>query len=229
MLTGVAHMQHDVRLEYQQALDESHDGHPVVVQTVHGGGRGRPHIYIDPEFLAWAYTQRSVSSIARFVGVSRRTVVNILADYGITQTSASGANPFSAEASTSSGDSEDAILDPLLAEYSNLSTSSLEDAAISLEHPTTAAVSTLTDDELDTVLIGLRQHFRRAGLTMLLGMLRSLGHRVPRERIRASLLRIDPVHRVFDRIRIRRREYSVPGPNSLWHHDGQHGMSYYFV
>lgn len=36
-------------------------------------------------------------------------------------------------------------------------------------------------------------------------------------------MRIDPVQHVFQRISIRRRVYSVPGPNSLWHHDGQHG------
>ena len=46
-----------------------------------------------------------------------------------------------------------------------------------------------------------------------------------RERIRASLLRIDPVQHVFKCICIRHRVYSVPGPNALWHHDGRHGMS----
>jgi hypothetical protein len=55
-------------------------------------------------------------------------------------------------------------------------------------------------------------------------MLQRLGYRISRERITQSLVRIDPVQRVFQRIRIRRRVYSVPGPNSLWHHDGQHGM-----
>jgi hypothetical protein len=34
---------------------------------------------------------------------------------------------------------------------------------------------------------------------------------------------MDPVQWVFEHIRIWRRVYSVPGPNSLWHHDGQHG------
>ncbi|KAJ7900776.1 hypothetical protein B0H13DRAFT_1560470, partial [Mycena leptocephala] len=48
--------------------------------------------------------------------------------------------------------------------------------------------------------------------------------RIPERRDRQSLLRIDPVQRVFQRITIRRRTYSVPGPNSLWHHDGQHGL-----
>lgn len=88
----------------------------------------------------------------------------------------------------------------------------------------TGLVSTLSDEILDATILELRSHYRRAGITMLDGMLRYLGHRVPRERIRQALLRIDPVHRVFDRIHIRRRVYSVPGPNALWHHDGQHGM-----
>lgn len=35
---------------------------------------------------------------------------------------------------------------------------------------------------------------------------------------------IDPVHHVFQHIRIHRQVYSVPGPNSLWHHNGQHGF-----
>ncbi|KAG8941496.1 hypothetical protein FRC03_004468 [Tulasnella sp. 419] len=55
-------------------------------------------------------------------------------------------------------------------------------------------------------------------------MLRRLGHRVPVRRIRESLYRVDPVRRVFGRVKIKRRTYKVPGPNSLWHHDGQHGL-----
>ncbi|KAF8183360.1 hypothetical protein K438DRAFT_1501080, partial [Mycena galopus ATCC 62051] len=47
-------------------------------------------------------------------------------------------------------------------------------------------------------------------------------HRVAIEQIRQSLLRIDPVWRIFERICIHRRDYRVLGPNSLWHHDGQH-------
>ena len=88
----------------------------------------------------------------------------------------------------------------------------------------TSPQSAITDDELDDLVVRLRQHFHRAGVTMLGGMLQHLGYRISRERITQSLVRIDPVHRVFQRIRIRWRVYSVPGPNSLWHHDGQHGM-----
>ncbi|KAJ3925780.1 MAG: hypothetical protein NXY57DRAFT_874288, partial [Lentinula lateritia] len=60
----------------------------------------------------------------------------------------------------------------------------------------------------------------RAGIRMLNGMLRRLGHIVPYEHIQYSLLRIDPIQRVFDRIRIQHQGYSIPAPNSLWHHDG---------
>ncbi|KAG6904985.1 hypothetical protein DXG01_005822 [Tephrocybe rancida] len=86
----------------------------------------------------------------------------------------------------------------------------------------TGPLSTISNEELDELLLRLRGHFRRAGITILDGMVRWLGHRIPRQRIRESLTRIDPVRRVFECIRIRRRVYNVPGPNSLWHHDGQH-------
>jgi hypothetical protein len=87
----------------------------------------------------------------------------------------------------------------------------------------TGPLSIINDEDLDSVILQLRQQFTRAGITMLHGMLQQLGYRIPRERIRQSLHRIDPVHCIFGRIRIRRRTYSVAGPNSLWHHDGQHG------
>ncbi|KIO16617.1 hypothetical protein M407DRAFT_45791, partial [Tulasnella calospora MUT 4182] len=54
--------------------------------------------------------------------------------------------------------------------------------------------------------------------------LRRNGTPTSRPRISASLVRIDPVRRVFERVRIKRRRYQVPGPNALWHHDGQHGL-----
>lgn len=89
-------------------------------------------------------------------------------------------------------------------------------------------LSTFSDQELDNTILRLRSSYRRAGVTILDGMLRRLGLPVGRERIRRSLLRIDPVQRVFDRIRIRRRKYQVAGPNALWHHDGQHGLFFLF-
>lgn len=107
----------------------------------------------------------------------------------------------------------------MLDDTSNASDSTIPTPLVSFTGP----LSTLSDDLLDDLISQLCSHFQRAGISMLNGMLRHLGHRLPRERIRESLMRIDPVQRVFQRIRIRRRVYSVPGPNALWHHDGQHG------
>ena len=49
-------MQTDIRLQYNQSLDESHHGHPTVVDTVYTGTCGRPSIAIDPDFLRWAHS-----------------------------------------------------------------------------------------------------------------------------------------------------------------------------
>jgi hypothetical protein len=87
----------------------------------------------------------------------------------------------------------------------------------------TGPLSIINSEDLDSVILQLRQQFTRAGITILHGMLQQLGYRILRERIQQSLHRIDSVHCIFGRIRIRRRTYSIAGPNALWHHDGQHG------
>jgi len=237
-------MQDDIRLQYNQTLDESHHGHPTVVHLVHTGARGRPSIAIDPDFLRWAYTHRSTSAIGRFLGVSRRVVRDALIDHGIAtpQTSpfvyyedSGSTTPDSLQLESSSmqtgtsnlnqpwtGDLEDDILNHSFSIPQTLSVD-IPESALPLAH-----IGSLSSDQLDDLILRLRRHYTRAGITMLEGMLRRLGYHVPREHIRQSLLRIDPVQRVFERIRIRRRTYSVPGPNSLWHHDGQHGIFYHY-
>src|SRR6266571_2458770 len=82
-------MQDDIRSQYRQALDASHHGYSSVLQTIHTGTRGRPSIVIDPKFLRWAYSLRSTSSISQFLGVGRRTVWNVLIEYGIATPQAS--------------------------------------------------------------------------------------------------------------------------------------------
>lgn len=185
---------------------------------------------IDPEFLAWAYHLRSTSSIARFLGVSRGVVRAALLEYEI---AAPQDNPFPEQSDSgeeiyqefeNEGDAQpgsDDILDPHTAPLPHLNSQASRTANAVVSY--TGPLSTVTDDELDTIVSELRGVFPRAGITMIDGMLRTFDIRIPRERIRFSLNRVDPVYRVFDRIRIRRRTYSVPGPNSLWHHDGQHG------
>lgn len=227
-------MQGDIRQRYDETLDSSHHGRPTIVQSIRTGNRGRPRIHIDPVFLQWAYSQRSTSGISRFLNVGRQTVRDALLDYGI---AAPQHRPFLGEISEDQDDEtgedilHDHLLDPELPAPPEIPSDVINLADPSSSNPLpsphvtsfTGPISSLTNDELDSIVNRLRAHFRRAGISMLDGMLRRLGHRVPRERIRESLMRIDPVQRVFQRIRIRRRKYSVPGPNALWHHDGQHG------
>jgi len=225
-------MQQDVRHFHNEARDTSHGGHPTVIRTADPDGPGRPRIEIDPDFLRWAASVRSTTGIARFLNVSRSTVRTNLLAHGIR---APGTNPFPdeqisgiqsesnvVENAVEALDNDD-LLDPSppahLTTPGSIISSSLPDVGAS-----SSAEMPMSDDDLDKIIQSIRVHFRRAGITILHGILRSLGHRISRERIRIALIRIDPVHRIFQRITIRRRKYSVPGPNALWHHDGQHGM-----
>ena len=51
------------------------------------------------------------------------------------------------------------------------------------------------------------------------------GIHVPCQKVRDSLLRVDP-DGVMGRFKkaIKRRSYHVPGPNSVWHLDGYHKL-----
>ena len=228
-MQNLAIMRNDIRTQYEISLSTSHYGRPPVVGVMRTGRRGRPRLVFDPGFLQWAMTQRTTSRIASFLSVGRTTLRQAMLDYGLAEP---GDNPFLPEGSISPDPltsetvlvSDDDILEPELPLPLTLPQEVVNATSFAqYSMSSTATLSTMTDDQLDNLLLQLKTHFRRAGITMLDGMLRQLGHRVPRDRIQASLLRIDPVHRVFNRIRIRRRVYSVPGPNSLWHHDGQHG------
>ena len=217
-------MRNDIRIQYDHILNESHYGQPSVVGVLRTGRRGRPRLVFDPQFLQWAQQHRTTSGISTFLSVGRSAVRNALLEHGL---AAPGTYPFSTSNSTSMEPTiespnfaEDDLLEP------NLSVPDAIPADVAGSGCSTAAISSITDEDLDILLQRLRTHFRGAGIAMLDGLLRCLGQRIQRERIRASLLRIDPVRRVFERICIRCRIYSVPGPNALWHHDGQHGEFY---
>lgn len=232
-------MQTDIRQLYSNAVDRSHHGRPTLIEPVHTGERGRPSYWIHPGFLQWALSMgKSTSAIAHYLNVSRSTVRTNLLRYGIAEpqpdpfsdtSSNSGSFDFPTSAmSQLSNDvvdlANDDLLDPHLEE--NSLQPDARSQAVHNEHRITSytgSLSTISDDDLDRLVIHLRSHYRRAGVTHLDGMLLSSGHRVPRERIRQSLARVDPVQRIFQRIPIRRRTYKVAGPNALWHHDGQHG------
>ncbi len=247
-------MQIDVRQYYDEAMNRSHHGRPVFIQTVRSGGRGRPSYAIDRRFLEWAQGMgKTVSSIADYLSVSRQTIRTNLLRYGLAEPQA---NPFlrhEGDQGTQEMQAEladdvplptppvgapeanemgyDDLLDPLsqipehlpdVLQGSQVAVADLGTQGRITSY--TGLLSLISDEDLDNLVALLRTHFRRAGVTTLWGMLRNLGQRVQRRRISESLSRIDPVQRIFQRIRIHRRTYEVAGPNALWHHDGQHGM-----
>ncbi|KAJ3860989.1 hypothetical protein EV359DRAFT_48079 [Lentinula novae-zelandiae] len=220
----------DVRALHSQQVEASHHGRPELVHQESTGNRGRPRTEINPEFLRWAYGHRTTSGISHFLGVSRATVRRRLLDNNITSP---GSNPFPSHSRSST--STDEIQEDDVLDTQTVLPASLPDAiyveAASIASTSSSAtyLSSISDAQLDSLLGHLRVHYCRAGICMLDGMLRQLGHIVPYDRIQQSLLRIDPIHRVFDRICIRRRGYSVPGPNSLWHHDGHYLLSVHNV
>ena len=65
----------------------------------------------------------------------------------------------------------------------------------------------------------MRREFPEMGETMVWGQLRSMGIQVTREWVRDAVRQTDPLSTAL-RWRgglTRRKTYSVPGPNSLWH------------
>ena len=64
-----------------------------------------------------------------------------------------------------------------------------------------------------------------SGEVYVIGSLKARNVNVQRERVRESLLRVDPIGRqMLRRYAICRKVYSVPGPNCLWHIDSNHKM-----
>ncbi|KAK6984721.1 hypothetical protein R3P38DRAFT_2387052, partial [Favolaschia claudopus] len=164
---NLALMLNDVRIQYQQALDASHHGRPTVVERVHSGRRGRPRIEIDPQFLEFATEHRSITGIGRFLNVSRSTVRARLLEQGLATPQPA---PFIDDNPAADSEADD-ILDPLLPIPENMP----EETSIPTASNSADEISSISDWELDSLLLRLRTHFRRAGITMLDGMLHRLG------------------------------------------------------
>ncbi|KAJ7588960.1 hypothetical protein C8J56DRAFT_1004396 [Mycena floridula] len=178
----------------------------IIQEQIHTGSQGHPRTVIDHDFLQFAYPCRTTVGIAHFLGVEPL-------EQGIAQPGVAPTNIHYQEAELVINSESNDLLEPDLPLPQCLP-SNIIPAHIG---PHTE----ISVEILDALISQIHLHFRCAGTRMLHGSLHSLEYHIQFERIRHSLLRIDPVHRIFDRIRIRRRGYTVPGPNSLWHHDGQ--------
>lgn len=89
----------------------------------------------------------------------------------------------------------------------------------------TQRFTVMDDRQLDDVVRDVVQRQPFSGIRLVQGELESIGIHVQRERIWASLHRVDSLN-VRARLShvVQRRQYRVPSPNSLWHVDGNHKL-----
>ena len=78
--------------------------------------------------------------------------------------------------------------------------------------------SQITDSELKSLVLNIKEEFPDCGERIVMGAIRSKGLRVQRHRVRSIIHEVDPINTPLRWIpRIIRKPYSVPGPMSLWH------------
>jgi len=162
----------------------------------HTGQAGHPSIQIPAGVLATALGLRGTTHLAEVFHCSARTIRRRALEYGLSQP-----------------------CPPVYVDYEH------DDGTTHRFYTSsTAPTSDMSDGELDEITLQIVNTFPNFGRRMIDGHLKHLGHRVPRSRVLASYSRVHGAPASsFGPNRIQRRVYSVPGPNSLAHHDGQHG------
>ena len=96
----------------------------------------------------------------------------------------------------------------------------LEEAGISPDDS-----SPLTDNQLDEIITSIKRDHPNDGEVLLQGHLLRQGIRVSRQALRNAIHRVDHENTVARRrMVVRRRIYSVPYPNYIWHVDGHHKL-----
>lgn len=180
----------------QQSADPPERPFGPTSNRVSTGQRGPARVEINPQLLALGLELRGPTHLASVFGCHPRTIRRRALEMGLVTPGA-----------------------PVYTDYEQ------EDGTtIRIYRSSAGASSVLSDEELDEIMAYILEAFPSFGRRMIDGHLKHLGHQVPRSRIQASYTRVYglPSNRFGPR-RIERRVYSVPGPNSLWHHDGQHG------
>ncbi|XP_056100723.1 uncharacterized protein LOC143737598 [Siphateles boraxobius] len=87
--------------------------------------------------------------------------------------------------------------------------------------------SDVTDDVLDNIVAEIQRHYPNAGYRIIHGHLRAQGLHIQTSRVRESVRRVDPLGTQLRALAIctrHRRQYSVSGPNAMWHIDGNHKL-----
>ena len=84
--------------------------------------------------------------------------------------------------------------------------------------------SQLSDEELDALVEDFKNRRPTTGLSYLQGHLMQQGWRIQRNRLLASISRVDGVRNALRKNTIVRRKYVSSRPNAVWHMDGYHKL-----
>lgn len=85
--------------------------------------------------------------------------------------------------------------------------------------------SNISDADLDAEVAKVQRQFPNWGNRQVHGYLLSCDIRVQVQRVRSSQRRVDPEGSFMRRLcHLQRRKYSVPGPQHVWHMDGNHKL-----
>ncbi|GBE89200.1 hypothetical protein SCP_1502080 [Sparassis crispa] len=171
-----------------------------VVKRTRTGTRGRPKITIEPAFFKFAMDMGSNSDLRRFFNCCTRTVRRRAIEHELSILGL----PVYTELQATDGS--------LLRQYRSAPARPL----------------TLSDDGLDHAIGNILEVFPHFGRRMIHGHIKAQGQSIARKRIEASYEQVLGAPAVFGARRpLVWRKYSVPGPLSLVHHDGQHGLIHF--
>lgn len=98
-------------------------------------------------------------------------------------------------------------------------------SSLGLGSDDTPRFKAISDPDLDVLVRDIVRQLPFSSIRMVQGEMESRGIHVQRERVRASLHRVDSLN-IRARLQhvVERRQYRVPGPNSLWHINGNHKL-----
>ena len=183
----------------QQLSDPPDEPRLSVAEWTTSGGPGRPRMEIDPQFLAFAVNTRGPERISQVLGCSARTVRRRILEH--------------------------AILPPGESPCQDVILNNNQTARICVGNTRNTRMSNISDDDLDQQMIHILTQFPNYGRRMIDGRLKAMGFNVSQTRISSSYRRVHgPPRNWSENRRIRRRQYTVAGVNSVWHQDGQHGL-----
>ncbi|KAG8691154.1 hypothetical protein FRC11_006349 [Ceratobasidium sp. 423] len=194
---SISAMIHDLDQGCVASLDPLPGGESIVVTYRSSrAGTGRPRIEFDPQLLSYALELRGSHELAFVLGCSSRTIRRRALELGLVEPD----HPVCTWEETSPGD------------------------MVPVFHQPTRNFSEIADQELLRVISEALSIFPYFGNKLMAGYLKSRGLSIPRDRVRWALQEVKGAPGVFGARAIHRVKYQVPGPNSLWHHDGQHGL-----